>query len=163
MSLVEQKLLTHTELYHWFLVGLVVLDLQQCNVLEIAVCPFSFGHCVICPFSIYGSALPLWYLQALLIVCKHVLRHEYRRNIAHLRLNNIKSIKHIWRQHDRNKSTAHGCWTLDFFVSGIKLQAIYKVIHTSNYDGLSKYVCKIGNYNQRGIIFSCNTILVHMK
>ena len=95
--------------------------------------------------------------------CKHVLRYEYRRNIAHLRLNNIKSIKHIWRQHDRNKSTAHGCWKLDFFVSDIKLQAIYKVIHTSNYDSLSKYVCKIGNYNQRGIIFSCNTILVHMK
>jgi hypothetical protein len=56
------------------------------------------------------------------------------------------------------------CWTLDFFVSDIKLQAIYKVIHTSNYDGhISKYVCKIGKYNQRGIIFSCNTILVHMK
>ena len=63
-----------------------------------------------------------------------------------------------------NKSTAHGCWTLDFFVSDIKLQAIYKVIHTSNYDGhISKYVCKIGKYNQKGIIFSCNTILVHMK
>ena len=28
---------------------------------------------------------------------------------------------------------------------------------------ISKYVCKIGKYNQRGIIFSCNTILVHMK
>ena len=50
----------------------------------------------------------------------------------------------------QNKSTAHGCWTLDFFVSDIKLQAIYKVIHyTSNYDGhISKYVCKIGKYNQ---------------
>jgi hypothetical protein len=34
----------------------------------------------------------------------------------------------------------------DFFVSDIKLQAIYKVIHTSNYDGhISKYVCKIGS------------------
>ena len=53
---------------------------------------------------------------------------------------------------------------LDFFVSDIKLQAIYKVIHTSNYDGhISKYVCKNGKYNQRGIIFSCKTILVHMK
>jgi hypothetical protein len=31
-----------------------------------------------------------------------------------------------------NKSTAHGCWTLDFFVSDIKLQTIYKVIHTFN-------------------------------
>ena len=46
-----------------------------------------------------------------------------------------------------NKSTAHGCWTLDFFISDIKLQAIYKVIHTFNYDGhISKYVCKIGKY-----------------
>ena len=63
-----------------------------------------------------------------------------------------------------NKSTTHGCWTLDFFVSDIKLQAIYKVIHTSNYDGhISKYICKIGKYNQRGIVFSCNTILVQMK
>ena len=31
-----------------------------------------------------------------------------------------------------NKSTGHGCWTLNFFVSDINLQAIYKVIHTSN-------------------------------
>ena len=55
---------------------------------------------------------------------------------------------------------------LNFFVSDIKLQAIYKVIHTSNlnYDGhISKYAFKIRKYNQRGIIFSCNTILVHMK
>ena len=59
-----------------------------------------------------------------------------------------------------NKSTAHGCWMLDFFVSDIKLQAIYKVIHTSNYDGhISKYACKICKYNQRCIIFSCNTIV----
>ena len=41
--------------------------------------------------------------------------------------------------------TAHGCWTLNFFVSDIKLQAIYKVIHTSNYDGyISKYGSKKG-------------------
>ena len=26
------------------------------------LCPFSFGHCIICP-SIYGLWLPLWYLQ----------------------------------------------------------------------------------------------------
>jgi hypothetical protein len=40
-----------------------------------------------------------------------------------------------WNHNDYNKSTAHGCWTLDLFVSDIKLQAIYKVIHISNYDG----------------------------
>ena len=35
-----------------------------------AFCPFSFGHCVVCP-SIYGSWLLLWYLQTLLY-----MRHE---------------------------------------------------------------------------------------
>ena len=55
--------------------------------------------------------------------------------------------------HTHTHKQEHGCWTLDFFVSDIKLQAIYKVIHTSNYDGhISKYVCKIGKYNQRGTI-----------
>jgi hypothetical protein len=29
-------------------------------------CPFSFGHCVVCPSTIYGFWLPLWYLQTLL-------------------------------------------------------------------------------------------------
>ena len=29
-----------------------------CNALWIVVCPFSFGHCVVCP-SIYGFWLPL--------------------------------------------------------------------------------------------------------
>ena len=31
----------------------------MCNV----VCPFSFGHCVVCTSSIYRFSLPLWYLQ----------------------------------------------------------------------------------------------------
>jgi hypothetical protein len=29
-------------------------------------CTFSFGHCVVCSFSIYGFWLPLWYLQTVL-------------------------------------------------------------------------------------------------
>ena len=28
-------------------------------------CPFSFGHCAVCP-SIYGFWLPLWYLKTLI-------------------------------------------------------------------------------------------------
>ena len=32
--------------------------------MQIAVCPFSFGHCIVYP-SIYGFWLPLWYLQTL--------------------------------------------------------------------------------------------------
>ena len=33
----------------------------------LSFCPFSFGHCVVCPSSIYGFWLPLWYLVAPLI------------------------------------------------------------------------------------------------
>ena len=32
----------------------------------LSFCPFSSGHCVVCPSSIYGFWLPLWYLQTLL-------------------------------------------------------------------------------------------------
>ena len=38
------------------------------NVLQIVVCPFLFGHCVVCSSSIFEFWLPLWYLQTLLIV-----------------------------------------------------------------------------------------------
>ena len=31
-------------------------------------CFCSFGHCVVCPFSIYWFRLPHWYLQTLLIM-----------------------------------------------------------------------------------------------
>ena len=34
----------------------------QCSVLQIIVCPFSFGHCIVYR-SIYGFWLPLWYLR----------------------------------------------------------------------------------------------------
>ena len=33
----------------------------------LSFCPFSFGHCVVCP-SIYGFWLPPWYLQTLFVV-----------------------------------------------------------------------------------------------
>jgi hypothetical protein len=36
---------------------------------------FSFGHCVVCPSSIYGFWLPSWYLQILLItICRFAYR-----------------------------------------------------------------------------------------
>jgi hypothetical protein len=51
-----------------FLVELALLDLYlYVYVLWIVICPFSFGHCVVCSSSIYGFWLPLWYLQTLLI------------------------------------------------------------------------------------------------
>jgi hypothetical protein len=32
----------------------------------LSFCPLSFGHCAVCPSSIYGYWLPFWYLQTLL-------------------------------------------------------------------------------------------------
>ena len=39
--------------------------------------PFSFGHCVFCPSSIYGFWLPPWYLQTLLFI-----RYVHDQNIG---------------------------------------------------------------------------------
>jgi len=33
----------------------------------LSLCRFCFGHCIVCPSSIYEFWLPLWYLQTLLI------------------------------------------------------------------------------------------------
>jgi hypothetical protein len=33
-------------------------DMFKCIALEMAVCPFPFGHCVVCLSSIYGFSLP---------------------------------------------------------------------------------------------------------
>jgi hypothetical protein len=35
----------------------------------LSFCPFSFGHCVVCPSLIYEFWLSLWYLQTLLLLC----------------------------------------------------------------------------------------------
>jgi len=32
----------------------------------LSFCPSSFGHCNVCPSSIYGFWLPVWYLQTCL-------------------------------------------------------------------------------------------------
>jgi hypothetical protein len=44
----------------WSLV-LCVCFVDRC----LSLCTFSFGHCVVCSFSIYVVWLPLWYLQTL--------------------------------------------------------------------------------------------------
>jgi len=31
------------------------------------LCPFSFGHCIVCSSSLHGFWLPLWYLQTFLV------------------------------------------------------------------------------------------------
>jgi hypothetical protein len=66
VPLVEQELLTFLEHLSGVLLSrslaLCVCFVDRC----LSVCSFSFGHCVVCSSSIYGSWLPLWYLQTLL-------------------------------------------------------------------------------------------------
>ena len=72
VSLVEQELLTLLEhlMSLPIFIGIRVtwsLVLCVCCVdLSLSLCTFSFGHCVVCYFSIYGFWLPLCYLQTLL-------------------------------------------------------------------------------------------------
>jgi hypothetical protein len=47
----------------------LVLGVFECFVdCCLSFCPFSFGHCVVCPSLIYGFWLPLWHLQTLLTI-----------------------------------------------------------------------------------------------
>jgi hypothetical protein len=73
VPLVEQELLTSPDHLHEFtsiFSGVrVTRSLVLCVCLVdrcLSFCTFSFGHCVVCPFSIYGFWLPIWYLQTLL-------------------------------------------------------------------------------------------------
>jgi hypothetical protein len=43
-------------------------------------CPFSFGHCVVCP-SIYGFWLQLWYLQTLIMIIIHLRSQKWIHHI----------------------------------------------------------------------------------
>ena len=45
----------------------LVLCVMFCRSLLVLL-TFFFGHCVVCPSSIYGFWLPLWYLQILLML-----------------------------------------------------------------------------------------------
>ena len=47
----------------FFRLWLLITSLASSNF----SCPFSFGHCAVCP-SIYGFWLPLWYLQTFLVL-----------------------------------------------------------------------------------------------
>jgi hypothetical protein len=55
VPLVEQELLIHPEYLSSppGLMGFMML-LDVLRVVFLSICPFSFGHCVVCPTSIYG-------------------------------------------------------------------------------------------------------------
>ena len=75
-------------IYIWVL----TFPLEDCsefgNFFITLICPFSFGHCLVCSSSIYGFWLPLWYLQTLLF---------YEMNIRNIEVKYfIKIDKYTW-------------------------------------------------------------------
>jgi hypothetical protein len=80
VPLVQQKLLTlpmHMSSPPVFSEVRVTRSLVLCVSFVdryLSCCPFSFGHCVVCPFSSYGFWLPHWYLQTRLIYVVYKLR-----------------------------------------------------------------------------------------
>ena len=100
VPLVEQALPILQEHMSWTLVfcGVRVtrsLVLCVCFVDRcLSFCPFSFGHCVVCPSLIYGFWLPLWYLQTLF---NYVSLH-YRKQ-EHWTLYNLLTLN----KHDNNR------------------------------------------------------------
>jgi hypothetical protein len=69
VSLVKLTLLEHLSSPSLFSGVRVTRSLVLCVCFEdhcLSFSRFSFGHCVVCPSSICGFWLPLWYLQILL-------------------------------------------------------------------------------------------------
>jgi hypothetical protein len=65
--LVEQELLPHPKhLSSPSVISGVRVARSLCCFVDrcLSFCPFLFGHCIVCPSSIYG--LDLWYLQTYL-------------------------------------------------------------------------------------------------
>ena len=56
-----------------------------CSTVTVIICPFSFGHCIVGPSSLYGFSLPLWYLL-LFSHLRYALKHG---NIINL----VKSLR----------------------------------------------------------------------
>jgi hypothetical protein len=73
MPLVEQELLTlpeHPSSPPIFCGVRVTQSLVLCVCFVdrcLSYCPFSYGHCVVCPSLIYRFWLPLWYLLAIVL------------------------------------------------------------------------------------------------
>jgi hypothetical protein len=47
-------------------------------------CPFSFGHCAVCPSSIYGFWLPLWHLQTFLTTDEMESQYKHNKSLCWL-------------------------------------------------------------------------------
>ena len=82
VSLVEQELLTLPEhpssnpVFSWVrVIRSLVLCVMFCRSLFVLL-SFFFGHCVVCPSSIYIFWLPLWNLQTLLTIFAIVTSSE---------------------------------------------------------------------------------------
>jgi len=73
---------------------------------SLSICPFSFGHCIVCP-SIYGFWLPLWYLQSFLKTSVHGRKYYFLSN-TYLSIHLSTIIKLFGRnqRHD-NKNRVH--------------------------------------------------------
>jgi hypothetical protein len=94
VPLVEQELLTLPEHLSsppvfsgvhvtWSLV-LYVCFIDRC----LSFCPFSFGHCVVCP-AIYEFWLPLWYLQTLLEAPEYTALRSERKVLYDVSQDNV--------------------------------------------------------------------------
>jgi hypothetical protein len=66
----------------------------------LSFCLFSFGHCVVCSFSIYGFWLTLWYLQSLhtcqvFRISKKNRQHNGQKKISKRTNNDLQNIHKI--------------------------------------------------------------------
>jgi hypothetical protein len=89
----------------------------------LSFCHFSFGHCVICPSSIYGIWLYLWYLQILLVTVSNfnsysmttiliAEAHAAQTNTTKVALNIITLTLQFWDLVTLFKYCVRGEWSV---------------------------------------------------
>ena len=89
--------------------GFVLLDLcfyVWCFVNRcLSFCPFSFGHCLVCPSSIYQFWLSLWYLKLFLYdeVCVLKKVGSFKLIMSKVALNDHIPHQNIDRKHNVRK------------------------------------------------------------
>jgi hypothetical protein len=64
----------------------------MCSALQTTVCPFSFGHCIVCPSLKYYFWLPLWCFHSFLSSTTDYNEHDG----CHIRKRNYLPFGRTW-------------------------------------------------------------------
>ena len=149
VPLVEQELLSLPEHMNStpVFIGVRVtrsLVLCACFVVSLFVL-FSFGHCVVCPSSVYGFWLPLWYLQTVLADAELATTYtKVRYYLINTVINMPENSSHI---SNRGLSTMNKMYTNKYsqFAAAAYIAQFQLMIICKKWPFIQMYIIKLHN------------------